>query len=113
MISKQLILSQMGLGWAFPGRSQLGIINLDLICLKEIDFLLALRISVNIGVYNPVKGNTLPLCPELERTLGIVTSPFFSFLPGATKCLPHLGSHLKFHLTVLEVSSVTSNPTKW
>lgn len=112
MISKQLILSQMGLGWAFPGRSQLGVINLDLT--KEIDFLPALRISVNIGVYNPVKGNTLPLCPELERTLGIVTSLFFSFLSGATKCLPpHLGSHLKFHLTVLEVSSVTSNPTKW
>lgn len=117
MISKQLILSQMGLmlGWAFPGRSQLGVTNLDLTCLKEIDFLSALRSSVNIGVYTPVKGNTLSFAQNLKGLW--VLSPHYSFLSYLMKqnvCpLPPLGSHLKLHLTVLEVSSVTSNPTKW
>lgn len=90
----------------------MGVINLDLT--EEIDFLPALRISVNTADYNPVKGNTLLLCPKLERILGIVTSLFFSFLPGATKSLsphfPHLGFHLKFHWTILEVSSVQILP---
>lgn len=83
MISKQLILSQMGLGWAFPGRSQLGVTNLDLTCLKEIDFLSALRSSVNIGVYTPVKGNTLSFAQNLKRLW--VLSPHYSFLSYLVK----------------------------
>lgn len=70
MISKQLILSQMGLGWAFPGRSRLDVIHLDLTRLKRIDFLTALRSPVYMGAYSPVKGHTLLLCPELKRDFG-------------------------------------------
>lgn len=44
----------------------MGIIYLDLTCLKGIN-LTPLRRLVNIEVYSPVKGDTLLLCPELER----------------------------------------------
>ena len=50
MISKQFSLSRLGLVGAFPGRSRLSVICLDLACLKGIDFLTPLRKSCQVTV---------------------------------------------------------------
>lgn len=87
MIPKQFLLSQMGLEWAFPGRRRLGVIHLDLTCLKGIDrFLNTSQKSCKIGA-SPVKGDTLLLCPELERDFGYChpISVFFLILHNMKK----------------------------